>query len=418
VPNWNRESVMRATEDIGAIVLGGNSIALGIARSLGAHGIPVWVIDAVRSIAHFSRYTKRSIISNRDPVQLLMEEGHKHNLKDWVVFPVADSHVELLAAHHATLSSIYQITTPPEDVAKFALDKRLTYRTAAELGIATPWTRVIRSSTEVDAKNLPYPVILKPAINHHFVPHTNVKALSVDNAADFHRQFAEMSKTIPAEEILIQERIPGGGENQFSCAALCKEGQAYATLIARRTRQYPLDFGNASSFVETIDQPVVEADGRKWLERVGFDGMAEVEFKFDPRDGKYKILDVNIRAWGWHTLGKAAGIDFSYLLWRQKLGLPIPPIPRQGRASYCREINDMLAIAKSPQRAREIKTLLRAITNGHFTTGTFNLRDPVPLFAEFGLRALEVLRSRKQKVVGKGSPALDAVKESKLSEIG
>ena len=389
---------MRATGDIGAIVLGGNSIALGIARSLGAHGIPVWVHDSVRSIAHFSRYTKRAIISDQGLLEFLLEEGKKHNLTDWVVFPVSDSAVELVAAHHGTLSSLYQITTPPAEVAKFALDKRLTYQTAADLGIATPWTRVTRSATEVDATNLPYPVILKPAINHHFVPHTNVKALSVDNAADFHRQFAEMSKTIPAEEILIQERIPGGGENQFSCAALCKEGKAYATLVARRTRQYPLDFGNASSFVETIDQPVVEADGRKWLEHVGFDGMAEVEFKFDPRDGRYKILDVNMRAWGWHTLGKAVGIDFSYLLWRQKLNLSIPSIPRPRRGAYCRELNDLLAIAKSPRRAREIKTLLGAITKGGFTTGTFNLRDPVPLFAELGLRALEVFQSRKKKV--------------------
>jgi len=87
-------------------------------------------------------------------------------------------------------------------------------------------------------------------------------------------------------------------------------GQGYATLVARRTRQYPLDFGNASSFVETIDQPVVEADGRKWLENVGFDGMAEVEFKFDPRDGKYKILDVNMRAWDGIPWGKRLELIF------------------------------------------------------------------------------------------------------------
>ena len=127
--------------------------------------------------------------------------------------------------------------------------------------------------------------------------------------------------------------------------------------------------------------------------------MAEVEFKFDPRDGKYKILDVNMRAWGWHTLGKAAGIDFSYLLWRQKVGLPVPSIPRQRRAAYCRELNDLIAISKSSHRASEIKRLLMAMTNSGFTTGTFDLRDPVPLFAEFGLRALEVFRSRKRKAL-------------------
>jgi len=388
---------MKTKGDIGAIILGGNSIALGIARSLGAQGIPVWVYDSVRSIAHFSKYTRRSIISDRDGHELLLEDGKKYNLNNWVVFPVSDGAVELLAHHHQSLSSIYRLTTPTSEVTRFALDKRLTYQRAAELGIATPWTRVIRSSTEVDVKNLPYPVILKPALNHHFVPHTNVKALPVDTAADFQGQFAEMSKTIPAEEILIQERIPGGGENQFSCAALCEAGKVHAVLVARRTRQYPVDFGNASSFVETTDQPVVEEHGRRWLESVGFDGMAEVEFKFDPRDGRYKLLDVNARAWGWHTLGKAAGIDFSHLLWRQKGGLPIPSIARQRRAAYCRELNDLLAIAKSSDRTGEIKKLVNSIFNGAFTTGTFDWRDPVPLFAEFGLRAFEMVTSRKRQ---------------------
>src|SRR5205085_2263212 len=136
-------------------------------------------------IAHFSRYTSRSIISDQDTPEFLLGEAKKHNLKDWVVFPVSDSAVEFLAAHHESLSTVYQITTAPAEIAKFALDKRLTYRRAAELSIATPWTRVVGSSAELDANSLPYPLILKPAINHHFFPHRNVKALPLDTAADF-----------------------------------------------------------------------------------------------------------------------------------------------------------------------------------------------------------------------------------------
>ena len=273
--------------------MGANSNALGVVRSLGAQGIPVWVYDDNRSIAHFSRYARRCVISQRDKHELLLEEGKKHELNGWLIFPVEDRYVELLAVHHQSLSSIYRVTTPPMEVTRFALDKRLTYRKATELGIATPWTLIVDDPVELFRRDLPYPLILKPAINHHFFPQANVKALPVDTPSDLPTQYANMSRYIPPEEILIQERIPGGGENQFSCAALCEDGKTYATLVARRTRQYPLDFGTASTFVETTEQPVVEADGRRWLESIGFDGMAE-----DPRDGKYKILDVNTRAWG------------------------------------------------------------------------------------------------------------------------
>jgi D-aspartate ligase len=371
----------------GAIVLGGNFVGLGIARSLGVHGIQTWVFDSDRSksIAQFSRYTTRFVETNEAITDALLREGQKHRLNGWVIFPVADEYVETVSVNHELLSSIYRVTTAPPDVTRFALDKRQTYRRASELGIATPWTSVGNSLAELEAEGIPYPVILKPAINHHFFPQTNIKALPADNPSDLQRAFAQMSKYILPNEILVQERIPGGGENQFSFCGIFKDGHAHASLVAQRRRQYPVEFGNASSFVETTDQPIVDAAGRRFLESIGFDGLAEVEFKFDPRDRKYKILDVNPRTWGWHTLGKAAGMDFPYLLWRQAVGLPVTPIETHRKAAWIREITDFVAIVKSRNRTAEIKRLMSAIYSGRFTSATFSLLDPVPFFAEFAL---------------------------------
>lgn len=382
----------------GAIVLGGNFIGLGVARSLGRRGIPVWVYDTGRAIAGYSRYTSRFVISKRNTLELLLDEGRKHGLNGWVLFPIADPEVETLAIHHQALSSIYRVTTPPFDVSKFALDKRLTYAKARELGIATPLTIANVAGVGNIAKDIPYPVILKPAMNHHFFPHTGFKVVPVNTPAEFQSAYAQITKYLPPDEVMIQERIPGGGENQFSFAAVCKDGKAYASLVARRRRQYPVDFGNGSSFVETTDQPIVEAHGRKLLESIGFDGMAEVEFKFDRRDNSYKVLDLNIRPWGWHMLGRPAGLDFCYLLWRQKLGYEVSPAPAAHRATWFRELNDCLAIAGSPHRATEIKRLMKAMLSGHFTGATFALTDPAPFVAEFAFRASEgrLFRRRAQ----------------------
>ena len=43
------------------MVLGGDSQGLGIARSLGRHGIPVCVIDDETSISRASRYVQHSV---------------------------------------------------------------------------------------------------------------------------------------------------------------------------------------------------------------------------------------------------------------------------------------------------------------------------------------------------------------------
>src|SRR5262249_31769566 len=159
----------------GALILGANAVALGVARSLGPYGIPVWIYDPQRSIAHFSPYTKKAVISAHDKLELLLQEGRKHGLQDLVVFPVSDNYSEPLATHHESFSSIYRLITPPLEITKFALDKRLTYSKASELGIPTPWSMVVEDPAQVRVGELPYPIILKPAINHHFVPYTNIK---------------------------------------------------------------------------------------------------------------------------------------------------------------------------------------------------------------------------------------------------
>jgi len=390
-------NTIKERERPGAIVLGGNFVGLGVARSLGAQGIPVWVYDtdASKCIAQYSRFTKRFVASTDDIHQLLLRDGQEHGLHGWVVFAVNDEFVETLAVHRDSLETIYRIASPPLDKARIALDKRLTYQKAQEFGIAAPWTLVTDDPANA-AKELPYPVVLKPAVNHHFFPHTNVKAILASTPAEFVTAFGQMRKYIPADEILIQERIPGGGEAQFSFCAVCRDGDPYATLVARRSRQYPIDFGNASSFVETVSQPVVESAGKKFLEGIGFDGTAEIEFKFDARDGQYKILDFNPRPWGWNTLGKAAGIDFVHLLYQQKVGLPISPVKAPRPASWLREITDPLSILKSPRPAAQSLKTLGALARGRVTLATFSVTDPIPFFAEFVLWAMKGARRQKQ----------------------
>src|ERR1700730_2155744 len=158
----------------GAIVLGGYFVGLGIVRSLAAHGIPTWVIDADRSksIAQFSRYTTRFIEAKEAIPELLLREAVVHNLSGWVLFPVTDEYVEILSVNHESLSSIYRLTTQPVEVTRFALDKRFTYAQADQLGIPTPWTLTSNSLADLEGQDLPYPIILKPAVNHHFFPQT------------------------------------------------------------------------------------------------------------------------------------------------------------------------------------------------------------------------------------------------------
>ena len=139
---------------------------------------------------------------------------------------------------------------------------------------------------------------------------TAAKAWRVNDRAALLARYDEAAALVGRDAIMVQEFIPGGGEAQFSYAGVWDHGTPVASLVARRTRQYPVDFGFTSTFVETIEHPEVEAQAFRFLADLRFSGLVEVEFKFDARDGRIKLLDVNPRAWTWIGLGAAAGVDF------------------------------------------------------------------------------------------------------------
>jgi predicted ATP-grasp superfamily ATP-dependent carboligase len=114
-------------------------------------------------------------------------------------------------------------------------------------------------------------------------------------------------------------------------------------MTARRTRQYPTDFGHSSSFVETVDQPEIEKPAQRLLAAMRYTGVVEMEFKYDGRNGCFKLLDVNARLWTWHTLCHRAGVDFPYLLWRLVRGEPITELRGRPGVRWVRMATDVLS---------------------------------------------------------------------------
>ena len=56
-------------------------------------------------------------------------------------------------------------------------------------------------------------------------------------------------------------------------------------------------------------QEVVDAGLRLPRARSSYQGLSQVEFKRDPRDGRYKLMEINPRLCQWHGLAAACGVD-------------------------------------------------------------------------------------------------------------
>ena len=379
----------------GVIVVGSDYKALGVLRSLGRRHIPCVVVDNLPRSAWFSRYADKRFrwhgqMDDTAFLHFLLRIAKKHHLEQWVLFPLPDETVELVARHREELSIYYQLVTQPWDVVRWANDKRLTYRMAQEMNVPCPKTWYPRCEDDLQVMEITFPVIIKPVASAHLQHALRLKALPASNSEELLAQYQLAARIVGTEHILIQENIPGNGQTQYSVAAYCKEGRMVSSMTARRTRQYPIDFGLGSSFVEAIEVPPLFVLAEKLVSRMGLSGMVEVEFKFDQRDDQYKLLDINARPWGWHTLCIACGLDFPFIQYCDLMG-QLPPIktPAYGY-HWVRFLTDI------PAGLHEIRTAittpgayLRSLL-GKTVFSVFDWQDPMPVFGDF---ASAVVRS-------------------------
>lgn len=375
---------------VGGVVLGGDYQGLGIARSLGRRGVPVCVLDDEHSIARFSRYVQRSVrISNmRDDgpfVEDLLTVGRQLGLDGWVLFPTRDETVAAIARNSERLKADFRVSTASWNTVRWAWDKRNTYRLAETVGVPTPRTWRPRSGEDLEAIDGEPPFAVKPAIKENFLYATKVKAWRADSAHELRLRWRDAVELVGPAETMIQEFIPGDGSYQYAYCALWQHGRPVATMTARRLRQHPPEFGRASTFVETLDEPKLEELSERLLRAIDYDGLVELEYKRDPRDRRFKLLDFNARTWGYHTIAPAAGVDFAYLAYKQQLGGAPEPRRATPGVRWVRLLTDLpTAVVQLANRQLRARAYLRSLRSAH-VEAVFSRTDPLPGLVELSL---------------------------------
>jgi D-aspartate ligase len=374
-------------ETVGALVVGGDHPGLAIARSLGRRGIPVYVIDDQYCISMFSRYATKvirveNILDERKTVEAVLEIGRRYNLRDWILFPTRDENVAAFSRYRSELAQFFKVTTGDWNSIEWAWDKKKTYELAEKLDIPCPKTFNPKSIAEVPALYSRLPLAIKPAVKENFFYATGAKAWRADTPDQLLSLYEKAINQIKPEEILIQEIVPGDGNEQYSYCAFVRHGVPYSVLTARRARQHPREFGRAATYVETVDAPEIEILSERFLEAIKYHGVVEIEFKRDPRSGEYKLLDVNARPWGFHAIGWAAGVDFPYLVYADQMGLPIEPVRAKAGVGWLRLISDIpTAISDFLHGSLSFWAYVRSLRATRVES-VFSLRDPLPSLAE------------------------------------
>jgi predicted ATP-grasp superfamily ATP-dependent carboligase len=242
---------------------------------------------------------------------------------------------------------------------------------------------------------------IKPAVKENFFYATGAKAWRAETPDQLNDLYRKAIRQVRAEEILIQEIIPGDGQQQYSYCAFFRDGKAHSTLVARRMRQHPREFGRAATYVETIDLPEIEELSERFLRDIDYYGLVEVEFKQDPRDGQYKLLDVNARTWGFHSIGGPAGVDFPYLLYADQVGKTVEHARGRAGVGWLRLVTDLPTAASYLWDGElDLRSYWRSLVRTR-TESVFCLRDPMPSVAEVLMLPYLVKQKYLTKSAGK-----------------
>jgi len=306
---------------------------LGAIRSLGRAGVPVVATD-YRDFAIGFRSSYAFPVLAPDPVK--DEEGFISamlELGDAIgqpapIFPTHDEHLNALARHKQELGDRFRYPFPAWDVLEPLQSKRHQIETAESIGVAAPTTLHPGSLDECRsaADEIGFPVLIKPSDNIVFKRLYRRQAFLCERPEELQRAYELAAPYEP----MVQEFIPGGDDLLWTLGAYVgADGEALATFSGRKLRQTRENMGSARVGEARWDEEVVSS-GLELLRALRFHGIAQVEWKRDPRDGRLKLIEVNPRLWQWHGLAAACGADVTLAAYWDLVGERRPPKQTKG----------------------------------------------------------------------------------------
>lgn len=312
--------------------------AIGVVRSFGRLGVPVHVVgmEAASPTAR-SRYLTGALPLEEglDGERLVERLASLRLGRPAVLLPVDDVAALLVDEYAAKLHGDFLFPEPPPGLARTLVDKRELNRLAQSAGVPVPGSCSPSSFDEVERflEHAAFPVVVKagdPRLLHENPAATSVAIL---DTADDVRRCVERTATGGELNVLLQEYVPGGPENgwmingYFDRDSVCR-----FAATGRKLRQWPAYTGATTLGVIERNDEVIEATCRL-VEHVGYRGIVDIGFRYDQRDGQYKLLDVNPRIGATFRLFAAAdGLDVARCLYLDLTGQPIPSSPvRDGR---------------------------------------------------------------------------------------
>ena len=324
-----------------AIVLGVDTpIGLAVVRELGSYGVPVHGVGrSADAIGRASRWCNGFTVRPDGPVRAWLPPLIRAT-RARALLGISEDDLLALARLDPVIGRCH-ILTPRAAPLSVVLDKMQTLAIAHAIGIDTPesWQPVKTDNFKARAAALAFPVILKwadpPAVLSRLAAH-GLPFEKAEFVADADALLVALHRYDGvAAWPLVQHYVPGTGLGQMFHMT-----QDHATLAFqhRRIHEWPPE-GGVSTLCASVPldfHAEQRAKSEALLARIGWQGPAMVEYRYDAASRRYWLMEVNGRFWGSLPLASHAGVHFAWETYRSALFGGNEPQPRikSRRARY------------------------------------------------------------------------------------
>lgn len=319
--------------DSPVVVLNTHHSGLAAARDLARLGVRVIGLTAVPQFpGNCSRHLEYRAAPDSfdDASQLLafLRDLAGELGKRPLLLPTRDHDINFISRNRAALDEHFLIGLLPPDAIDGVMNKDAMATAARSAGLSIPSGVTIRDPARLhEARALRFPCVCKPLYASQWRRADIWEAVGRQKAAKvesfgqleaYYRAFSHLDPVVS-----VQEWIEGGEHNLQIFGSYCTpQNEVAAFFTARKRLQYP-PLAGTGIVVEALPLPELEAPSRALLRSLAFEGISEIEFKRDDRDGRLYLIEVNPRHWDQHGLGTAVGVNLSEALYRGVTGQPM-----------------------------------------------------------------------------------------------
>jgi len=391
---------------------------LGIVRSLGRLGVPVYAIVEDRlAPAVMSRYLTGAFVRDsrdRDPEQLLAFLAHirEQLCRPAILLPTDDAAAVFVNEHAGILEKTYLIPPMPKGLARQLTNKRDLYFLCKSIGVPCPQAALPRSLDEVHdfIQRATFPLVVKAADSQRLAK--NTRGTSIARTASELLAIYRQAESPGRPNLMFQEYIPDSCAEDWIFHGYCNpQTDSFVAFTGRKLRSFPPFAGLTTLGISVVNEPL-RRQTENLLRGMSYAGIMDLDYRFDRRDGQYKLLDFNPRIGAnFRMFEDHGGLDVARALHLDLTRKKVLARPVRSR-TFIVESLDLFATF-SYMRAGELtvrgwwQTL-----QGEREFAWFSLTDPMPFPVMWIRLVIQTLRHRASRIW-----ARLARKQGKISEM-